>query len=144
MYYCAYSVLACLEVSSALGALNLGSKELVTVGIWYIWWERRWFVRGKQVFQAGSACCSGHPSIQSVVANHGQGKEDGKGDEQSKVPAFGNVKLNVDVGFDLGTRRLTVGAVVWDERGHLCCCSKLDKWSGGRCSKLLYSPIGWI
>jgi ribonuclease HI len=75
---------------------QLNMHELVVVGCWYIWWQRRQIVKGENV----SAPASSAFAITALAANYGAAtkKPEDKEIRWSKPPK-GHRKLNIDASY---------------------------------------------
>lgn len=91
---------------------QVGLKESILVGAWYIWWQRREFVKGKYVADPTRTTFS----IQALTCNFGRAHNSEPRQTVWTKPARNSYKLNVDAAFsENGTGG--AGAVLRNDRG---------------------------
>ena len=75
---------------------RLGFRESLVVGAWYIWWQRREFVKGKNVQNPSSTAFA----IQAITSNFSRAADQKKPDKVMWVkPPINSYKLNVYAAF---------------------------------------------
>lgn len=86
---------------------RLGLRESLLVGAWYIWWQRREFVKGKSIQNPSSTAFA----IQAITSNSSSATDQKKVEKIGWVkPPSNHYKLNVDAAFFYG--RTGAAAVV--------------------------------
>ena len=91
-------------LSPVLG--QIGVKEIVSAGAWYIWWQRRKLVRGQQVaWPARTAFAN-----QAFTSNHSTGRAVKAHEISWTKPPWGSYKLRDCLGLSrLRLREVSVG-----------------------------------
>ena len=98
----------------------LGQPELqtmFTVGTWYIWWERRQFLKEEKLQSPSRTAMA----ITILAANYSAALKSksivGVRRHGWQKPPEGIVKLNVDASFQEGTKTGATGAILRDAKG---------------------------
>ena len=103
---------------------DVNRNDLLAIGVWYVWWERRQFTHGELLFepmrsaQAILALAKNFTRAQSKdtrIKRHGWNK-----------PPDGLVKLNVDATFDQDRGTGSTGAILRDDAGFFLAASCVD------------------
>lgn len=100
---------------SMVGELPLA--ELIAVGSWYIWWQRRQFVKGESIRTPDRTAISIKVLATNFVCAATPNQPVRKRDHMWKKPTSGRVKINVDAAFYAENMAGATGAVARDDRG---------------------------
>jgi hypothetical protein len=94
--------------------LNLGRAELILIGCWYIWWQRRQLVHGKSIQNSSRSALS----IAAITTNYYATIKKGAMINQGwKKSSEGCLMINVDVVFYETVGSGSSGAVIRDSTG---------------------------
>jgi hypothetical protein len=108
--------LLCSEQPTVPFLVQTITAQTYAVAGWYLWWERRQAVNGKQVQPESRSAMA----ISSLVANYRAAhtpRAKPKKVTRTKPP-LDSVRVDVDASFDADNLRGTIGAVVRDYKGH--------------------------
>ncbi|KAM3271769.1 hypothetical protein ACQJBY_042149 [Aegilops geniculata] len=104
-----------LRNHSSIG--DLPAAELITVAAWYIWWQRRQFVKGETISDAHHSAISIKVLAMNYVRAATPNQLVRKRDQMWKKPTRGKVKINVDASFHEDILSGATGAIARDDTG---------------------------
>ena len=96
--------------------------ELIVITCWYLWWQRREFVKGEEVQTPERTT----PAIMALALNYMCAT--GKVRTKAKINRWplvliGHLVLNVDAFFSVGTNSGACGAIIRDHKGRFITAS---------------------
>ena len=94
---------------------GVGLAEIILMGAWYIWWERRQIVHGEEVQTPQRSALS----IGALAKNYWRSRKHliKRKTASWKCPSEGEVKINVDAAYCADEGRGSAGVVVRDYKG---------------------------
>ena len=93
---------------------NIGLPELVLIGGWYLWWERRQLVRGEQVQTVAKVAMA----IAALALNYSRApKKMQVQNKRWKRPPEGRIAINVDATFSMESGTGATGVIIRDHTG---------------------------
>ena len=89
--------------------------ELISTVCWFLWWQRRQFVRGEEILTPERTA----PAVVALAINYVRGAQAKSTPKINRWPTFlaGQLVLNVDASFTEGDYAGSCGAVIRDHRG---------------------------
>lgn len=99
------------------GSGELPIPELTMVAAWYIWWQRREFVKGETIQTPKRTAISIRVLATNYVRAYKPKYNNQSDDFMWKKPSTGMIKINVDASVNMENGDGATGAIVRDDRG---------------------------
>jgi ribonuclease HI len=108
-----------LEILSKVegGSGEVPIPELMMVAAWYIWWQRREFVKGETIHTPERTAICIRVLATNYVRAYRPKYKNRSGDFMWKKPSTGMIKINVDASVNLENGDGATGAIARDDRG---------------------------
>ena len=90
-------------------------NDLVATAVWYLWWERRRYTHGEQLYEPTRS----KQAISALAKNYSRAKFKHNRIRRHgwEKPPEGTIKLNVDASFDIASGTGATGAILRDHSG---------------------------